>query len=292
MQGLVRLLGSFLPEPLRQQLEREMPAISVSLMRLALEVVAAEQQGISYRDACERIDFPQMASVHHGLLDQLQSQPPQHLRAFIRTLIDRAEAGDFDSARKLLFEIACRADAEAAFARFLLFQAVRLNLYFNTWELPLFEAWGSIDRVERKAERVLRELLDLEEMHHRDVRPLHVLVKEMLMHLEIDADLVRERVRQRLGGFVEKAEMLACAHGHVRALDARDAAVFRPGRSPEKLGSQRIADRYPHHFATANAVDQRRRRLRRRQDPDQLPVPSGDRLIDIMLDAVKDKEQP
>jgi hypothetical protein len=140
------------------------------------------------------------------LLDQLQSRPPPELRALVQTVIERAADGDFDPARKLLFEIASRTDANAALARLFLFQAVRLNLYFNTWKLPLFEAWGSLERVEAKAEVVLRELLALDEMHHRDVRPLHVLVKEMLMHLEIDAARVRERVRERLGTFVEKAD--------------------------------------------------------------------------------------
>lgn len=290
MQSVITFLGGLFPLEMQIAFERAMPTIKLALARLALEVVDAENASVPYRDAVTRVDYPLMARVHFGVLDQLQSQPHPQVRAIIVTVIERAEDGDFDPARRLLFEIARRTDADAALARFLLFQAVRLNLYVNTWNEPLFEAWGSIDRVEAEAEKNLRELLSIDELFHADVRPLHVLVKEALMRLDIDAEDIRERMREQIGEYVESGiPMLADAHAAVRALPAKDAAVFRPGLSPEKLSSQRIADRYPHHFRTANAVDKRRERAALRQDGDCHPTPSGDRLIDLILASSKDQ---
>lgn len=290
MNAVIQFLGGLLPEPVRRRLEPELPRLKLGMARLALEVLAAESASIRYRDAVVRVDFPLMARVHFGVLDQLQSRPPPELRAIIGTLVKRAEAGRFDSARRLLFEIARRTDADAALARFLLFQAVRLNLYVNTWEEPLFEAWGSLDRVESEAEQNLRELLSVDELFHPDIRPLHVLVKETLMRLNIDAAQVRERMKDRIETYIDKVPLLADAHAAVRALDARDAAVFRPGLSQESLSSQRIADRFPQHFRNANAVDKRRERAATRWDPDHPPTPPGDRMIDLLLAAAKDHD--
>jgi hypothetical protein len=45
------------------QLEQELPTISIQLARIALEVVSVEAEGISFRDAAERVDYPMMAST-------------------------------------------------------------------------------------------------------------------------------------------------------------------------------------------------------------------------------------
>ena len=186
--------------------------------------------------------------------------------------------------------ILCRERREEALARFFLFQAVRLNLYLNTWTEPQLEAWGSLRRVEEKAETIVRELLNVELMLHPDVRPLHVLVKEALIHLAIDAAGIEAALRENVQSFMEKMDLLTDAHGVVRELKAADAAVFRPGMTTEGLGSQRIADRFPHHFPSADAVDQRRSRFRRRFDPENPPASNGNRVIDVIFDTLRNGE--
>jgi hypothetical protein len=283
----VRSIATFYPEPIRAQIEREMPAISLQTTRLALEVVAAETSGVSFLAAVERPEFPLMARLHFGVLDILQTELPRELRDGVRALLEHAAGGDFDPMRKLLFEVASRqGDPEAALARFLLFQAVRLNLYLNTWTEPQLEAWGSLRRIEERAESIVRELLRVDLMFHPDVRPLHVLVKEALIHLAVDAERIEAALRENVKSFMEKMELLTEAHRVVRELKAADAAVFRPGMTTEGLGSQRIADRFPDHFPSA--VDQRRSRFRKRFDPEKPPASPGNRVIDVIFDTLKE----
>jgi hypothetical protein len=286
LEQLVTAVANVFPLSHRTQLEAAWPGVQLSAARLGLEIADAERRGLPYRDAIERPDFPLMARMHFGLRDLLQSPLPSGARALLRAVLAAADAGRCDVGRKLLFEIARRRDADGALARFLLFQAIRLNLYVHTWDEPRLEGWGILAHVEDRAEQVLRELLATDELHHPDVRPLHVLIAEMMLHLEFEADALRAQITRLLPDFVETRELLSQAHAVVRALDAADAAVFRPGAAgPEPMGSQRIADRYPHHFASANAVDQRRRRGRRGRQ-DHPPVPSGERLIDVLLDVM------
>jgi hypothetical protein len=285
--NMVRAIASFYPSPLREQIEEGLPALSLQTTRLALEVLAAETGGVSFLASVERPEFPLMARVHFGVVDLLQWRLPTNLRNAVHGIFQRTEQGDFEPLRRVLFVMARRKnDPEAALARFFLFQAVRLNLYLNTWNDPQYEAWGSLRCVERMTERIVRELLDVEEMFHPDLRPLHVLVKEALMHMEIDADRMRAALGENVRSLTEKMNLLTDGNRAVRALYAADAAVFRPGLTKEKLGSQRIADRYPHHFTSADAVDQRRSRLRKVLDPEQSPAPKGDRTIDVILDAL------
>jgi len=285
LDQLVTVVADVFPTSHRAQLEAAWPGVRLSARRLALEVADAESRDLRYCDAVERVDYPLMARMHFGLLDLLQSKLPPDARALLRAVLAAADAGRCDTGRKLLFEIARRPDADGALARFLLFQAVRLNLYVQTWNEPRLEGWGVLAHIEQKAERVLRELLAIDELHHPDVRPLPVLIAEMLMHLTREAATLQHQMARLLPDFVDECELLSHAHAMVRALDARDAAVFRPGAGgPEPLGSQRIADRYPHHFASANAVDQRRHRARRDRGDDP-PAPSGERLIDALRDA-------
>lgn len=294
MLTVTRALGSILslyPPTLRTELESAMPVLGLAAGRLALEVLDAETKGLSYGEAVEQPTFPLMAKIHFGLLDQLQCRLTPPIIEGIKTLIEHAADGDFDQARKVIFAIATRhEDPEAALARFLLFEAIRLNIYVRTWHAPHLEVWGCIARAEDEAQEVLKALLDVPEMHDDDCRPLNVLVIEMLGRLQRDEAQMMRLLREHVGDVIDEMVVLTEATQVVRAFDAPTAAVFRPGRSAEPLGSQRIADRYPHHFTSANAVDKRRSRFREGFDPDEPPAPSGDRLIDILREAIEREE--
>jgi hypothetical protein len=57
--------------------------------------------------------------------------------------------------------------------------------------------------------------------------------------------------------------------------------MFAPGRSDAPIGSQQIVDRYPDHFASANALEQRRSRLRKKGATLET---HDDRLVDYLID--------
>lgn len=284
-------LVSLYPPYLRPELEKAMPSLALEAGRLALEVLAAEANGIPYKTAIARPDFALMARVHHGLLDLLQWRLSPELREGVRYVVRRVAEGDVEPFRRVIFAMAARrGDPEAALARFMLFEAVRLNLYVRTWDSPQLEAWGCIDRIEDDAERIVSQLLNVPEMFEEDTRPLNVLVAESLLRLHIDASNVMDVLRQHVGDVIDDMMLMTDATRIVRALDAPDAAAFRPMKAPEPLGSQQIADRFPWHFPSANAVEKRRSRFRARFDPDEPPEPSGNRLIDVLADAVREEE--
>ena len=157
----------------------------------------------------------------------------------------------------------------------------------STWDYPHLEAWGCVESVEAEAEQYLREFLSLPNILDTEVRPLDVLIKEMFTRLAVEAIAQERLLREHVGEVIDQLALQVEATRMVRNLDAPDAAVFRPGASAEKFGSQRIADRYPHHFPSPNAVEQRRCRVRKSLDPDNPPNPSGDRLIDVILQHLK-----
>lgn len=283
-----RSLASLLPGRLRTEVENDIPSLSIAAGRLAMEVLDAETSGLKYIDAIELPTYPLMARVHHGMLDTLQWRMPPQILGPMRTVCQSAARGDFDPFRKLIFHVATRRnDPEAALARFLLFQGIRLNLYIWTWEQPEFEAWGCLQQVEDEAQEILENWLVAPEMQETEVRPLHVLVADAVLQLGRRASHMTSFLREHIGDVIDEMILMADATQLVRTLEAADAAVFRPGRSKEKLGSQRIADRFPWHFPSANAVEQRRSRFRKKLKVDEPPTPSGDRLIDVILGEMK-----
>lgn len=283
-----RSLAGFLPRGLRAEIENDLPSLSIAAGRLAMEILDAETNGLKYIDAIELPSYPLMARVHYGVLDTLQWRMPPQILGPLRTVCQSAARGDFDPFRKLIFDVATRRnDPEAALARFLLFQGIRLNLYIWTWEQPEFEAWGCLRQVEDEAQETLETWLMAPEIQDTEVRPLHILVADAVLQLGRRASRMTSLLRAHIRDVVDEMTLMTDATRLVRALDAADAAVFRPGHAKEKAGSQRIADRFPWHFPSANAVEQRRSRFRKKLKVDEPPTPSGDRLIDVILGEMK-----
>jgi hypothetical protein len=112
-----------------------------------------------------------------------------------------------------------------------------------------------------------------------DVRPLTVLVTEMLVHT---SESVKEKfalAMKEYGAELTETMINANALQRVRALDDRRAVAFNPGPFFGQPGSTQIARRYPHLHPSANSVEQTRSREKRRKSP--APV-EGDRLIDVL----------
>lgn len=283
--AIATLLGhiaTVLPASLRPQVEQAVPTISVSAARLGLEVLDAERRAIRFSSAVERsAEFPLIGRVYFGALNLLQCQMPQNVRKAMSTLLTQALSGQFESTRRLLFLIARREDdPEAALCRFLLWCAVRINLLILTWNEPQVEAIGVLDSIEERAEDVLRELLTVEEIEETDCRPLHALVAAML----VDAYAAAQPLLMGAMSAIEVGNVDALQF--IRRLEARDAALFHPGRFSGAAGSQQIVDRFPHHYASVAAMEQRRTRMRAKITGNAGgPSPSTHRFIDLLLDV-------
>jgi len=278
---LVRQIQPFIPAHLHEQLEREAPAVSLAAIRLGWEVLDAEQRQVRFSDAVERAgEFPLMGRVYFGAVNLLQHQLTPPIRAALQSILNHTIEGKFEPMRKLLFAIAQRrGDPEAALCRFLLWAGVQLNLLIMTWNQPQIEAAGVLGKMEDKAEEILKELLEVSDIHEPDFRPLHALVAAGLQEMLVTAAAVPVLV-DALGEFQTS---LTDTLQMVRGLEARDAAIINPGRFTGVPGSQQILDRFPQHeFQSANAIDQRRGRIRKKLAS---PTPAEDRLVDLLLAA-------
>jgi hypothetical protein len=274
---LVQHILPFLPASLHGLLEREAPALSLPAARLGLEVLDAERRGIPFSVAVERVaEFPLMGRVYFGAINVLQWRVTPAIRDALQGVLNQALEGNFDSLRRLIFIAAQRpADPEAALCRFVLWAAVRINLLILTWHRPKFEAIGVLDEMEDRAEEVLKRLLDGDDFNEPDCRPLHMLIAQVLQDgLAAAAPLL-------MGAMTNIEAELADALQQVRGLEARDAALFNPGRFTGEVGSQQIHDRFPQHgYSSTNAIEQQRSRIRKKID---VLEPAQDRFIDLIL---------
>ncbi len=281
-QRSLRWLVALYPDWMHKQLEAELPAMTLAMHRLAGEVLEAEMLGIAYGEAVDNPRFYLMGRVHYGVADTLQSRIPAEFVEVFREMLQRTEEGDFDDFRQLAFATATqKGDLEGALCRFLLWQGMRLNVMIATWDNPGLEAAGLFDTVEQEAEKTLKAFLTVPDMLEPDVRPLNVLVAAAVKHLDAHVGQLRELFARESEAFKEilSAERLVALS---RRLDDRHAAVFWPGEPHYETSSQQIADRYPQHFSSANAVEAQRSRTKQLLARDGLPEPSGDRAIDLI----------
>ena len=277
-----RWLLDLYPRSLRKQVEAELPALTLSVHRLATEVMHAELLGKTYTEAIDDPGFPLMARVHYGVADTLRWRvPPEFVETF-KEILQHAVDGDFDPMRQLLFAVATsRNDPEGALCRFLFWQAIRLNLMIATWNDPIVEAARGIYSIDEEAEDTLKAFLRLPEMLEPEVRPLNVLVAAAAVELDLHVGRLRQlfaRESPALEEIFSHAKLVSVS----RQVDARAAAVLWPGEPPSETSSQQVADRFPHHFPTANAVEAQRSRTVRLLRSDGVPEPSGDRYIDLI----------
>ena len=278
------------PPEIRAQIEPELPSLMLDAASLALEVMRAEQDKILFHEAAQQIRFPLLARVHFGIQDLLQSRIPKELREGFRVFARQADQTDLEPLRRSLFhEAARRGEPQAALLRFFIYEFLRADLLIATWDEPAFEVLGVLERIEDQAQKLLDELLDLKEMHEEEVRPLQLVAAEFFVHAFRDAETA-QRVLTGSEESIDIIERMIEATRTIRTLDAPDAAVARAEVFEEEMGSQQLADRYPHHFATANAVDLRRSRLRKALSQGNVAV-HKDRFIDLILEELEQEEE-
>jgi len=281
----LQALLPYYPATVRAEIASSIDTIGLEAIQLAAEVMRAERDGIPFHVAANRMDFPLLGRVHHGMADFLRHRVPRQVRETLQKMAAAAQQDAFEEVRLATFTCAQGDGPEAALTRFFIYEGVRLNLLVLTWDDAAVEALGCLDTIDRTAQECVADFLRTVDPVREGVRPLHVLVTEMFLRMMQDYSAMRAWVRQSKEVF-QAIESLIDATAVTRKLDAKDAAVVR-GQLDE-LGSQEIADRYPWHFATAGAVDQRRSRLTRRLSGGRRLKPSRDRLIDILRDGLNE----
>ncbi len=284
-------LLSFYPSSVRPEMEAALPDLELQAFRLGLEVLHAEKNGLSFFEAVRRQgDYPLMARCHFGLLDLLQYELTQELIAALRVAADRVR--DWDGLEAVHRALACHAALhptrpDGALSRFVLYEGIRLNVWLMSWDAPEVEALGCMVELDRDAELSLRSSLRDAELFHEDVRPLQVLVAEAAGQISARLRDARDELATAGADTLEYLARLCETAGLTRQLDAANAAVARNDYAElvqeTHLGSLELAERHPHLFPSAEAVDMRRSRLRKSLTAPR--VRGRNRMIDLLRES-------
>ena len=261
------LLARFFPgEP--ALVEEAWEELTLDATRLSLEVWQCEKKEVSYVLGAGRPeDWPLMARVHFGVFDLLQTEVPgEHLSELQGLLETTRELDERGVGQDFLAACALEVTPDAALARFLIYQTIRLNLRLETWGEPELEAIGALAELDRRAETIMRERMSQAlEMASEGVRPLTLIVNEAVVELyALAADLETELLNREE---IEYLEGLTAATALARKLPSADAEILRNeyaervGAEGRKVESRILAQRHPRLFPSSGAVDTRRSRL-------------------------------
>lgn len=205
--SLLGALLEFFPAEVRGEIEGGLPRLAIDAQRLGLEVLVAEEDGLSFADAARQQGrYPLMARAHYGVLDLLQTELPKPLVEIIAVVFEqmRAAPGLKDWTRRV-FEVAGGPDAGGALLRFLIYEGVRLNFWLLTWDQPDIEAAGTFCEFDAQAERVLKEHLRCPPYGDQEVRPMSVLIAELMVWLRDHCALREQEIRQLLAAVTAHA---------------------------------------------------------------------------------------
>lgn len=241
----LRELG--IPEAAQQALVNEMHA---KLLRIGLDALAATQSGISFEQAAEdRENFPFLRRFHLGVTDILHVTIPQELLHVFEKLLAAPPIATVtleSFARAALDKNA--APAEAALLRFLLFEALRLNLVVAAWrnESEFVGAGARLKDIDAIAEKELDWLVKNAEALGPDDRPIQTLVamgmESLLRHVsELKTTLlgikaeVDEQPRMEVLQAKYEAYLRSMNLTDATLLGNRHAAMFDEQRIPVEL---------------------------------------------------------
>lgn len=290
--SVVDSLLAALPEADRRLVKDGLRQLELPAAKLGIEVLEVEEAGIAFADAARlETRYSSIARVHFGMLDLLQFEVPAPMRNELRTLLKRMLPADFGPERRALFRAARSGgrSPEAALVRFLLYEAVLLNVVLATWDGgEELEAGGCFRELEREAEQIVKDVIDDPELAGDGAHPLEFAVSAGLTSLLGDWDQRAPELSRCTSTFRESFDRMVEASRIARAAGAHDAAVLRAaiesGLGDERVGSQRVVDRHPLLFTNTDAVDQRRSRLSRRFR-EGIAHRSTVRVIDFLLDT-------
>jgi hypothetical protein len=149
-------VAPFYPPALREAIEDSVPTIVLQAARLSMEVLAAEQRGLTFAEAVCHSDFPLMERTYFTARAMFQHRLPPEVQAALGNMLKVGLEGGLDPLRKLIFAVASRSDdPDAAMCRFFLWVSIQLNVLGATWDAPEVEMLGTLREMEDKGESVL-----------------------------------------------------------------------------------------------------------------------------------------
>ena len=279
------------PPEHRREVREALKQVRVPLGRLALEVLEAEQAGLSYADAAAQGSrFGLLARFHYGMVDLLQVVLSKEAASLVRHMLRNAQEPDTAEIRGAIFAVATGGDTpEAALARFVLYQFMRLGVWLATLDDPGgIEASGAMDEIDRVAEDVLqRELRAYSPAYERE--PVPLMIAQCIVELKRVMARNDFELKQAKAVFVRWFNRVASAYRLAKDLDAPDAVLVRNEAEAqlggEKLGAERLADRHPIAFPSADAVYQRACRMAKSGGPKRA---RGVRLVDLIREFAEE----
>ncbi len=284
---VLAVLPAELHEPARQGFAQ----LQIPAMEVALAATRAEQETIPFREAVrDETRFGPLSRFHYGWIDLLQFELPPALAETVRAGLRQADGLNLDHVRKEMFTLAAHTTgATGSLLRFLLSEILYANVLLAVrGDDGTLEASGCLSLIEAEAQRVVEHALADSAMQEPGVRPLETMFAGLFVRLERTWAALAPTIAKATTEFHERFAMLIEASHRAKLAAAADAAIIRGALEREfdgeSVGSQRTADRHPLVFASAEAVDQRRSRLRRRWIAGEAPRAAGIRLVDILFE--------
>ncbi len=270
--------------------------MQAQLLRVGLDALTASTSGVSFSQAAqERENFPFLRRFHLGVTDILHWTIPRELLPAIEKLL----AGPPPISPATLESLARvalgrdTAPAEAALLRFLVFQAIRINLVVaaSMAEKEFTEAGARLSEIDVIAEQNLDWLAKNAESLGPEERPLQTLValgmEGLLRHVN-ELKTVLLQLKTEVGEPTRIEVHQSKFEAYLRSMDLTDA-VLLGNRHADMLDEQRLpvdllqAD---HPLAldqmTRAAIDQRVKRLADTVETEKgVPARRGVALIDL-----------
>ncbi len=277
------------PDISRAQFERAWEEALHDAMQLGLEVLKVERRGLSYAAAANHLGgWILLPRVHFGIFDLLQFEIPRHAHDGLRAYFEMARSLDEEGVgQELLFLLARGTGVLSACVRYLLYTAVRVNLWLITWHAPKVEAIGAMADLDVRAEDLIRKRLADATSYAAEVRPFTLVVAEALLEL---GKAIEQREESLVGVCIEERKHLATVTklaAAARAYTAGDAAITRNTyagslSNGERLPAAMLTQRHPLSLTSEGATNVRKSRLRP-------PSASVVRCVDLVREVYGDK---
>jgi hypothetical protein len=301
-------IQEFVPD--RTAIRQVIAEIEADLLRVAVDAHHALAVGVGFPDAVgDDANYPHLRRFHLGAIDMLTVGLDPRLQEWARRVLAARESPIAEEFRSWLTKLATdrsQSPVAQALARFVLFEAVRLNLVIVAWNTGgAFEAEnGRLEDLDRIAEAAVASAVaarsdgppapSLEDLVRRAVERMRDYASDLHVLLSEVAEDVAQAAQ-------EQAALEAAVSVELRKLDSADALLLRnrvaPDLDEQRLSIELLTRDHPLVLGTMTraAADQRVSRLLRRlreRGPAGLPGRKQPSLIDLFEDADAEEGEP
>ena len=285
------------------QVSRAFEELKLGGAQLAIELTQAEVRGVRLAQAVRDAEaYPRLVQAHNSVLDILSAELPFDIESLFKRLIDSPGLPPIDQLQRDLGRVAASKNGmQAALARFLLFEMVRIAVLVSTWsEAPDLYRVGVDDDVwDYRAEENLEVLLAHPgDMEGPDgIRPLEVVLTATLQDLLRYAEEASRAIARISHELDRQYESRAVVEKALRDAPAHEAVlirnVFGVAWGHQRLEVPRLASQHPLLFEgiQRNTIDQlvsRRKRAMKERGFEAVPARTRPALIDLFCGRLKE----